>query len=81
MKEQVYFLHMFPDYVPPEGLEDILSQAAVVAADIDPSKRRVDVVLHSDSYIPKQLMDTVVTDLRNAYGLRDLYITATHPAD
>ena len=81
MNEQVFFLNMFPDYEPPEGLRETLSQAAVVAADIDPVKRRVDVVLHCDCYVPKRLMDNVVTDLRNAYGLRDLFISMTHPAD
>ena len=80
MKEQVFFLNMFPDYEPPEGLQEILSQAAVVAADIDPVKRRVDLVLHCPRYIPKSQMDEVVGQLRTSYGLQDLYISLTHPA-
>ena len=80
MKEQVFFLNMFPDYTPPEGWESILSQAAVVAADIDPVKRQVDVALHSEDYIPKRVTDGVVTDLRNIYGLQHLHLTMTHPA-
>ena len=34
MREQVFFLNMFPDYVPPEALQEALSQAAIAAADI-----------------------------------------------
>ena len=72
---------MFPDYAPPEGWETVLSQAAVVAADIDPVKRQVDLALHSQRYIPKRVMDGVVTDLRNLYGLQNFFVTLTHPAD
>ena len=36
MTDQVFFLNMFPDYAPPEELNAALSQAAIVAADIDP---------------------------------------------
>ena len=34
--ESVSILNMFPDYEPPEVLRESLSQAAIVAADIDP---------------------------------------------
>ena len=80
MKEQVFFLNMFPDYEPPEGLEHALSQAAIVAADIDPEKRQVAVALHAERYIPQRLLDGVAKDLCSAYGLRELTITASHPA-
>ena len=80
MKEQVYFLNMFPDYVPPEELQTALSQAAIVAADIDPAKRSVDVAIHSETYIPQRYLDGVCQDLRNAYGLKYLTVVATYPA-
>ena len=80
MKEQVFFLNMFPDYEPPEELYEALSQAAVVAADIDPAAGRVEVALFSQSYIPQSQLDSVAGDLRNAYGLKKLTITAAHPA-
>ena len=80
MREQVYFLNMFPDYEPPEGLQQILSQAAIIAADIDPAKGSVALALHSECYIAKYQMDAVVSDLKACYGLRDLVITLSHPA-
>ena len=81
MKEQVYFFDMFPDYEPPEGSMEALSQAAVVAADIDTMTRRVSVAIHSANYIPKRLLDTVSREIQDSYGLKTLEITATHPAD
>ncbi len=79
MNEQVYLSHMFPDYEPPEELKTALSQAAIVAADIDPEERRVSVVLHSETYIPQRLLDQAARDLGVSYGLRKLELTATHP--
>ena len=80
MKEQVFFLNMFPDYVPPEELNAALSQAAIAAADIDPAKGAVSVAIHSDTYIPQRLLDSVGRDICEVYGLRRLVITAAHPA-
>ena len=81
MKEQVFFLNMFPDYEPPEGWSSILSQAAVVAADIDPQQRRVDVAIHSQQYIPALVLEDVSSYVQQAYGLKTVTVTATHPAD
>ena len=81
MKETVFFLNMFPDYEPPETLQSVLSQAAIVAADIDPDTRSVEVAIHSQKYIPLHDLQSVSDDLRKSYGLRNLQIVATHPAD
>ncbi len=81
MKEQVHFLNMFPDYEPPETLLSVLSQAAIVAADIDSVSRSVEVAIHSETYIPKRQLDSVACEIRQNYGLKKLMITATHPAD
>ena len=43
MSEQVSLLNMFSIYEPPEALRNALDQAAVVAADIDPEKGKVEV--------------------------------------
>ena len=80
MSEQISLLNMFSIYEPPEALRNALDQAAVVAADIDPEKGRVEVCLHSETYIPASLMKTAAADICSAYGLRDVFITATHPA-
>ena len=70
---------MFPDYEPPEELHAALSQAAIVAADIEPEAGRVTVAVHSDRYIPQRLLDKAGKDISTLYGLRQLELTATHP--
>ncbi len=80
MSETTYFLNMFSDYEPPEPLKSVLSQAAVVAADIDAEARRVDVCIHADSYIPKQLLMQTEQEICRCYGLQRFTLTATHPS-
>ena len=77
--ENVYLINMFPDYVPPEDLAMALSQAAIVAADIDPETRSVSVALHCENYIPQRLLNQAARDIASLYGLRQLDLTATHP--
>ncbi|MBO5953980.1 MAG: PolC-type DNA polymerase III [Oscillospiraceae bacterium] len=72
---------MFSEYEPPEALASALSQAAVVAADIDPDARRVDVCIHAPRYIPAHVLDQASREIQEAYGLRTLQIKATYPAD
>ena len=79
MNQQVYLTNMFPDYEPPEELRAALSQAAIVAADIDPEEGRVHVALHSENYIPQRLLNQVQKDITMLYGLRQLELTTTHP--
>ena len=81
MDGHVLFLNMFPDYVPPEDLQQVLSQAAVAAADIDPAQGKVAAVVHSNQYIPKRLLNRVSSDICALYGLQALELTATYPAD
>ncbi len=81
MDEQIQFLNMFSQYQPPEALYSALSQAALVAADIDPDSRRVNVAIHSPNYIPRRVLSQVSEEICSIYGLRALEITATHPAD
>ena len=81
MTEQIYFLNMFSDYVPPEELQRALSQAAVVAADVDPATRSVSVAIHSANYIPMDCLKAAQRDITPLYGLANLEIVATHPAD
>ena len=80
MREQVFFLNMFPDYVPPEALQEALSQAAIAAADIDPETRKVSVAIHSERYIPTRYLEQAEKEITDLYALNALQITATHPA-
>ena len=81
MSDTILFLNMFSQYQPPEALQSALSQAAVVAADIDPERRRVETCIFAPEYIPAALLDTAAKEISGIYGLNQLDITATHPAD
>ena len=72
---------MFPDYEPPEVLEKALSQAAIVAADIDPALGMVSIAAHAPEYIPKRLICQAEKEIGRLYGLRKLSLTVTHPED
>ena len=79
MSEKVYFPNMFPDYEPPEALNGALSQAAIVAADIDPATRYVKAALFMEQYVPKRLLDQAAKELTQMYGLSRVELVATHP--
>ena len=57
MEEQVLLLNMFAEYEPAEDVQNALSQAAIVAADIDPTRGAVSIAAHAPLYIPKRLID------------------------
>ena len=77
MSEQVRFLNMFPDFQPPEEVEELLSQAVIGAADIDPAARKVSVAIHTPKYIPQRLLDQAAQTISNLYGLSLVELIAT----
>ena len=81
MANDVSFLNMFPVYEPPEALHQVLSQAAIAAADIDPATRTVTVAIHSETYIPGRYLEQMEREIARLYGLERLTIKATHPAE
>ena len=81
MSERILLLNMFPDYEPPEALNEVLSQAAIVAADIDPASGSVRIAAHTDKYIPKRSIDQMANEIGRMYGLKSLVLTVTHPED
>ena len=81
MKEKILFLNMFSDYEPPEPLKSALSQAAVVAADIDPQQRKISITVACPEYISDTNMDMLSKDLCRLYGLKGACISAQYPAD
>ena len=80
MENTTLFLNMFPDFAPPEALLPVLSQAAIVAGEIDPVKRGVSLVLHTENYIPQWELDGVAQAVAGLYGLESLHLQAVHPA-
>jgi len=81
MKERILFLNMFSDYEPPEPLNSALSQAAIVAADIDPEMRRISVEIYCPVYISDGDLDCICNGICDAYGLNGASVTAKHPVD
>ena len=81
MDKIVSFLNMFSDYVPPEDLQQVLSQAAIAAADIDPLTRSVSVAIYAPNYIPARHLKLAKKEIESIYGLDKLEIKATYPAD
>ena len=78
--DAIPILNMFPDYVPPEEIAAALSQAAIVAADLDPKTKSVEVAAHAEHYIPRRFTEKARQDIATLYDLRNLEITVTHPA-
>ena len=79
MSTSVGFLKMFSQYQPPESLLSELSQAAIVAADIDPSSGSVSVEIFSERYISQKDLEQVASEICGIYGLEKLQIDAKHP--
>ena len=80
MKEKIYLTDMFACYEPPEEYGSALSQAAIVAVDMDMETRSISVVIHSETYISNRILSAVEKEIRSIYGLRRLELEATHPA-
>ena len=72
MKEKTYFLDMFSDYEPPESLKDAISQAAIVAADMDLLSRSISMNIYSSVYIPQGDLQRVRTEVCSLYDLKNL---------
>ena len=79
MTEKVYFFDMFSDFEPPETLKSLLSQAVIVAADIDAHRRSISVVAESEVYIPKAVWDQAAKEISEVYGLGTLEVNAAFP--
>ena len=81
MEEKTYLLNMFSDYEPPESLKNAISQAAIVAADLNPAARKMSMVIRCENYIPQRVLDIASADICELYGLRDFDLIATYPED
>jgi len=81
MKNEILLLDMFTHYAPPETLASALSQAVVLAADIDPEARRIRVDVFSTIYISQSAIDQFCSDIARIYGLHSMTVYAKHPSD
>jgi len=81
MNEIIYFLNMFSAYEPPEDIQEALSCAQVVAADVDPALGMITVHMHTPYYISAKRINEIAKTIQAVYGLRGMQLTASHPAD
>ena len=80
MNGKTYFLNMFSDYEPPESLMEAISQAAIVAADIDPEERAVSITAECPVYIPGRYWEEISRVISELYGLRRLTVYPEYDA-
>ena len=81
MKEHILFLNMFSLYQPQEHLRQLLLQAELTAADIDPARRTVSATVFAPVYIPQRLLNEAAEEICRLYGLNNAELTGCHPAD
>ena len=80
MQEKILLLNMFSDYTPPEPVQRAFAQAAICAAQIDPSTRSAKVSFSSPKYISQEYISTFSTQAAEYYGLRKLEIEGQYPS-
>ena len=81
MSGKTYFTNMFPDYTPPESLENAMDQAAIVAADIDPAARRITLELFCERYLTRRSIDAISAEICAQYDLAACVLIPTYPKE
>ena len=79
MAEKIPFLHMFPDYTPPERLLDTLCKAVLVYADVSAAARKIDVQIYSAVYISRAELNIAEREIAALYRLNELTLTCQFP--
>ena len=79
MNRKTYFTNMFPDYKPPESLDDAMDQAAIVAADIDPVGRKIYLELFCERYLSHRSIATIEAEICAQYDLSACELLVTYP--
>ena len=79
MNESVFLLQMFSEYQPPEELREVLSQAAICDADIDPQKRVIYVRLNAPKYISAKKIAQAEKEIATCYQLKKMQISVRYP--
>ena len=81
MAEQLNFFDMFPEYEPSPVLRQMLEQTQIVGAELEHSKRKIQLSMFAPEYIPLRYLNEASTDVCGVYLLKELDIQVTHPAD
>ena len=70
MDLKIQFLDMFPDYEPPDSLNEALNQAAITAADISVEDREIKVTVYSERYISNGNWSMIAAEVEKLYDCR-----------
>ncbi len=81
MDKKIPFLDMFSHYQPPEHLKEVLSQAVVCNADIDPKSKSIEISVASPMYISNKDHDTIRNALMEIYHFKSMVICYTYPEE
>ena len=80
MTENVLFLNMFALYQPSEEHRELLENAAILDAELDPVQRRIELELDCEGPIPGRVLAQICRDVEQAYDLKELCIRPRFPA-
>ena len=76
----IEFISLFPDYCPPEELEQTVRQIRIRKAEVDQKESRVVLDVESEVYIKQKDLLTLQNELMQRYAIRKLLIRPHFPA-
>ena len=81
MSEQLNFFDMFRDYEPEGEIGTLLSQTRILGANIEHSRRHIELIMFSRDYIPQRYINEAVSAVCSLYHLGSLELKLQHPSD
>ena len=80
MKDNVLFLNMFALYEPESEVRELLKDAVIRGAELDPVQRTIDLEVFTPGPIPGGRVTQICREVEKAYGLKALNIRGTFSA-
>ena len=81
MAELLNFFDMFREYEPDDNLRRMLESTRIIGADIEHSRRHIDVYMNAPEYIPLRYINETAADVCRMYYLKSLNLFISHPSD
>ena len=80
MADQLNFFDMFREYEPQDGeLLRLLRSTQILGADIEHSRRHIDISMFATEYIPLRKLNDAASDVCRLYLLNGLDLQVKHP--
>ena len=80
MMDNVLFLNMFALYEPEQEFRELLKDAVIRGAELDPVQRIIELELYTPAPIPGSRMAQICREVEKAYGLKALHIRGSFSA-